>query len=210
MKSRAARAAGAVLVMTGIGLWTATSSVTGRVASAAAPLTHVIDIQDLVIYRYDTFDVTQYGSQPGLTMPLPLRPFMSVVWLGDVLAVNGVPARGSLTVRGTAVGTALNTVVADWVFDVQRTDGSPVGTLVATGWAFGSPPADSPGIQSGNLAVVGGTGAFVGVSGQGGQTHAANQRFASVTESPGVRRTLGGGTRQFAFRLVPAAEVKLN
>jgi hypothetical protein len=126
-----------------------------------------IDTANVVIYRHDVFDPTRVATEPSPTSPLPLRTFMQVTWIGDVVAVNGIPAKGTLTVRGTFVavnpspnaGTGIadtsNSLASDWIFDIQRDDGSPVGTIMASGWAFGARAAGIPSPGQGNLAVVG-------------------------------------------------------
>jgi uncharacterized protein (TIGR03437 family) len=57
----------------------------------------------------------------------------------------------------------------------------------------------------GNLAVLAGTGAFLGLLGQGKETSVAAGRrnVASVTEDPANRRIHGGRSSRFTFQLVP-------
>ncbi len=187
--------------------------------AAAAPRENlVIETENLRIYRFDTFDAELLSSEAGPTSPLPLRNFMEVVWLADIVAVNGSPAKGSLAVRGSflnlwpdafpgeAISDIRNALFSDWIFDILRPDGSPIGTLVATGWAFGQPPAGFDSLFQGNLAITGGTGAFVGVRGQGGESAPPSGvfPFASVTEDPSQRRQLGGLARQYSFQVIPA------
>lgn len=186
-------------------------------AQSEAPATLDIDIANLVIYRHDVFDAVRIASEAGPTTPLPLRTFMNVTWIGDVVAINGTPAKGILTVRGTfvvlnrnaAVGTGVadinNSLASDWIFDIQRVDGLPVGTIVASGWAFGERSAGFLGPGQGNLAVLGGTGAYLGVRGQGKETSVAAgpRNFASVTEDPANRRLYGGRASRYTLQLVP-------
>lgn len=188
-------------------------------AQAETSATLDIDTANLVVYRHDVFDPTRVSTEAGPSTPLPIRTFMHVTWIGDIVAVNGTPAKGTLVIRGTWVslnpnptpGTGIadtnNSLASDWIFDILRADGSPVGTIVASGWAFGARAAGflSPG--QGNLAVLGGTGAFLGVCGQGKEASvtAGPRNFASVTEDPANRRLHGGRASRFAFQLVPLA-----
>jgi uncharacterized protein (TIGR03437 family) len=189
----------------------------GARAQSQAPATLDIDTANLVIYRHDVFDATRVATEAGTTAPLPLRSFMHVTWIGDVVAVNGAPAKGTLAVRGTfvsvnpsptpgiGIGDTTNSLASDWIFDILRADGSSVGTIVASGWAFGSRAAGFPSPGQGNLAVLGGTGAFLGVRGQGRETSVAMgaQSFASVTEDPANRRLRVGRASRYTFQLVP-------
>lgn len=181
-----------------------------------APATLDIDTANLVIYRHDVFDPARIATEAGPTMPLPIRTFMNVTWIGDVVAVNGTPAKGTLTVCGTFValnrnptaGTGVaditNSLAGDWTFDIQRENGSPVGTIMARGWAFGERSAGFLAPGQGNLAVLGGTGAFFGVRGQGKEANViAGRAFASVTEDPANRRLHGGRAVRYTLQLVP-------
>lgn len=186
-------------------------------AQSDAAATLDIDIQNVVIYRHDVFDATKVATDASPTTPLPLRTFMHVTWIGDVVAVNGTPAKGTLTVRGTflnlnpnptpgaGIADTSNSLASDWIFDIQRADGSPVGTLVASGWAFGARAAGLPAPGQGNLAVLGGTGGFLGIRGQAKEASVAMgaQGFASITEDPGNRRIRGGRTSRYTFQLFP-------
>ena len=70
------------------------------VAQSQTPATIDIDTANVVIYRHDISDATKVATEAGTTTQLPLRRFIGT-WIGDVIAVNGTPARGTLTVRGT-------------------------------------------------------------------------------------------------------------
>jgi hypothetical protein len=186
-------------------------------AKAETPATLEIDTENITIYRQDVFDATRVATDPSPTVPLPLRSFMNVFWIGDVVAVNGVRVKGTLTVRGTfinlnpnptpgvGIGDTANSLASEWIFDIQRADGTPVGTIVASGWAFGARAAGFPSPGQGNLAVTGGTGAFFGIRGQGKETSvtAGPHAFASVTEDPANRRVHGGRGSRHTFHVIP-------
>ena len=187
-------------------------------AQPEAPVTLNIEVANIVIYRSDVADSTRFATEPGPTTPLPLRTFMPVTFIGDVVAVNGTPAKGNMTMRGTflaldrnpapSVGVAdtINRLFGEWAFNIQRTDGSPVGSIMATGWAFGDRAAGVLAPGQGDLAVSGGTGAFLGVRGQGNETGTpAARRAASITEDPANRRIIGGNAWSYGFQLIPMA-----
>ena len=54
-------------------------------------------------------------------------------------------------------------------FEILKMDGSAVGTIFVSGLVAGPPPPGAPlAVVQGNLAVLGGTGAFLGVTGENG------------------------------------------
>src|SRR5258708_14408373 len=139
--------------------------------------------------------------------------FVAVIWAGDIVAVNGKPAKGTWTVRGTLLsrGTTLSPGDAiadsgasfffDWVFDVRQADGTQVGTIMATGWGGASRP---PGVPSNflqaNVTVTGGTGAFFGARGVGGLGAATDTGLiAAMPATPAYRRIHGGGAQRHLF-----------
>lgn len=197
----------------------------GLFANAARSQSEVatleIDVQNLVIYRHDVFDATRLATAAGPTTPLPNRNFMQITWIADVVAVNGTPAKGTAVASGTfvALNTApapgigiadtINSFASNWTFDIQRADGSPAGSIMAGGWTLGNRPAGSVSPGQGNLAVLGGTGVYLGLRGEG-KVNIGASRFASNTEDPGNRRALGGGTARFTLQTVPLARPSIS
>src|SRR5262249_33147996 len=152
------------------------------------------------------------------TPPLSIRSndFGSWVTVGDIVAVNGGPAKRTFLVRATTFrlgpeGTPRSPAIADVIrrnfgdfyWEILRADGTPLGTIMAIGRAVGSPSPRGPSAQSRyNLAVIGGSGAFLGVGGEAGQTVAVFQgRAASMIEGPANRRVNGGGPRRYVLQL---------
>jgi hypothetical protein len=96
--------------------------------------------------------------------------------------VNGKPAKGLFVTRGTHVmlspNAAPGTAIADgerggmghWHFEILQDDGKPIGTLVALGLTGGERLPGGP-LHSAQhaMAIVGGTGAFLGARGQAGR-----------------------------------------
>jgi hypothetical protein len=176
-----------------------------------------IDIDNIVIYNQDTPDVTKWATVPDKTDPLASQNFVPIIWLADVVAVNGVPAKGTWTVRGTSLvrSTTLTPGQAiadsgsffffDWIVDLLRPDGNPVGTIMASGWGGATkPPGSTSAILQANMAITGGTGAYLGIRGQAGQGgNTIAPRSASMREDPAYRRILGGGKRRYVFQIIP-------
>jgi hypothetical protein len=174
-------------------------------------------------YARDVGDYSRYATQKGPTAQIPAQNFNAWEGIGDIVALNGKPVNGYL--RGTVMGlnTSVNYQAGFGVADVARgqfaittlelvqPDGTPIGTIFAMGVIGGAPPPGSPPLQTGqNMAVVGGTGAYLGVTGSWGSV--ANARpvpvpyrgNASVTEDPAERRNIGRGqTRREIVLLIP-------
>jgi hypothetical protein len=180
-----------------------------------------IDTANVVLYLEDTADLSKFGSDPNVTMPAPPKNFFLDAIIGDVRAVNGQPVMGTFTgagpgggnVRvaptpGQAIGDTVRNGVQVISFEILKSDGTPIGTIMASGFTGGASPPGSPSNATGNnIVVTGGTGAFLGVRGQMG---AADNppgvppfRGASITEDPANRRRNGGGSTQWIVHLIP-------
>ena len=135
------------------------------------------------------------------------------------MAVNGQPAKGTLTVNarqiteapapnpGQAISDTTRNNIQDMAFEILTSDGSPIGTIIAVGVGNGSAPPGAPlAITQGNNTIAGGTGAFLGARGLVGQAVTAQTiavRSASMTEDPSNRITNGGGRIFFVVQLLP-------
>ena len=196
-------------------------------ARAQAPFitTLELDVENIVSYASDLFDASKFATDPNLTTAAPVRNFRFVMAVGDLVAVNGKPARGTLVARqqsvalsptpspGQGVADVTATAVTEFLFEIQQSDGSSVGnihTLTLSGGA--APPGFTGGATvvgapfEGNHVVVGGTGAFLGVRGQGASVVLPGNtgpRSASMTEDPAGRRAHGGGKVHFVYQLIP-------
>ena len=176
-----------------------------------------IDVENLVNYRGDVSDVTKLATDPNITTPAIPRNFYEAQLIGDIVAVNGQPAKGTMmtVVTGFDLSTNPNPgqAIADTVrhgilqqhFEILRTDGLPIGSIVLAGAAAGPPPPGAPlSITAANNAIVGGTGAFLGARGQSGQvSQTVPIRNASMAEDPAARRRNGGGRARFALHVIP-------
>ena len=181
-------------------------------AQVAPPVILQIDLTNNVLYFQDTSDISKYATEPNVTPPaISFRNFYRVEGFADIVAVNGQPMKG--TYANAAAATVLRTAptpgqaLADTVrqaitvttFEILKSDGTSIGTIVASGLFAGDAPPGSPtAAAGGNFVITGGTGAFLGARGQLSVAAAApgvvTQRNASITEDPGNRRRTGGGS----------------
>jgi uncharacterized protein (TIGR03437 family) len=180
-----------------------------------------IDTQNAVLYVEDTGDVAKFATDPNVPTEASVKNFFRATAIADIVAVNGQAATGTHTraavnlglrtapTPGLAISDTVRSALATFTFEILKSDGTPIGTIIASGLAGGAAPPGSALAASGgnNLAIVGGTGAFLGVRGQlGAAAPAAGvavQRPASITEDPANRRAHGGGTQQWIAHLIP-------
>lgn len=183
-----------------------------------------IDIDDYVPYNYDFFDPARFATLTDRTPAPPGVPFGQILIIGDIVAVDGNPAKGVFVLRGTnlflttdinvtppgyppagrlAIADVARSHIEDVIWEILQPDGTPIGTIMASGFARGVPPPGAPAEQTlDNLTITGGTGAFFGVRGQGGLIDVGHPRQASVAEAPAERRTLGGAERSYILKLL--------
>jgi uncharacterized protein (TIGR03437 family) len=188
-------------------------------AQALSPTILRVDVENIVQYHEDISDFTKFATNPNITSPVVARNFGYFLIVGDIVAVNGQPARGTFTNTtrtlsmrpspnpGQAIADTVRSTVNSRTFEILDADATPIGTIMDSGLGVGSPPPGAPLEQTqGNNAIVGGTGAFVGARGLAGQAatpQAVPQRQASMTEDPANRRTNGGGRARFVLTVIP-------
>jgi len=194
-----------------------------QTAAQELPVILVVQTENQVIYVDDNpgpaLVARSQGPVPVNVATTPVNHFTNVT-VGDIVAVNGNPVRGVVTGRGYGLGfnptPAGGQAIADVVrsglwqvaFEFLTPDGGQIGSIFVMGLQAGTPtPGSAPGSAIGNLAVVGGTGAFIGARGTfnpAAVTNPPNQRPASVAEDPSRRRINGGGGRnRVLFQLFP-------
>jgi uncharacterized protein (TIGR03437 family) len=190
------------------------------VAQVPTPTILRIDTINAVVYFEDTGDVSKYGTDPGITTPsISTRGFIQQIGIADIQAVNGQPVTGLHTrvatglysspapPPGNAVADIARAASMEIRFEILKSDRTPIGTIVASGYFAGASPPGAPAGTAANFVVTGGTGAFLGVRGQMGAvppsaSSVSTQRNASITEDPANRRLNGGGAQQWVVHLI--------
>jgi len=205
-----------LLVMTfcALGSWNA------ALAQVAPPTILQVDVENQVSYVEDTADVTKFATLPNVTPAAVLKNFFTSVLIGDIVAVNGQPAKGTIVFHlrkltltptpnpGDSIADIGRGTLEVAVIEIQTSDGTPVGSLMSIGLGgVGTPPPGAPLAQTqGNNAIVSGTGAFLGAHGLKGQAVLPNAiplRQASIAEDPANRRKNGGGSSRFLLTIIP-------
>jgi uncharacterized protein (TIGR03437 family) len=183
------------------------------------PVILTIQVDNYVPYHFDVFDYSKLASLPDkVPGPTNQKTFATFVFIGDIVSVNGSPAKGTWTARATnlylapdqqpgrPIADVTRQNIIDMYFDILQPDGTQLGTIMASGLTRGSPPPGAPFIQTGDtLTITGGAGAFLGTRGQAGGIDFGSPRQASDTEDPYYRRVNGGATRSYVIHLLPLA-----
>ena len=180
-----------------------------------------IDVENYVSYNEDTSDLSKFATDPNSTTAGLARGFFFGVQIADIVAVNGQPAKGTLTRNsralsltpapgpGQAIADTVRGAVSADTFEILKSDGTPIGTIVSYGLGAGSAAPGAPlSITRGNFAITGGTGAFLGARGQVGNT-AGSPRVASITEDPANRRRNGGTRTRYVLQVIPAFQPQI-
>jgi hypothetical protein len=191
---------------------------------AQSPVILDMDLENETNYLYDLFDYTKVGTDPAsTTVNGGFKNFAISVAVDDIVAVNGKPAKGVFLFKG--FGARLSTTPTpgiieadvnrfaayDLYIEILQPDGTPVGTLMATGMFGGPVPPGAPTTLAGasaNFTIVGGTGAFLGARGQmvsaPQRTPGTSRRLASVTEDPSRRRQkIGPSYQRWILHVIP-------
>src|SRR5215471_8074662 len=148
--------------------------------TAAEPVVLTIDVENYVAYRGDMLDPAKVATNPNLTIGT-VAAFLESMQVGDIVAVNGKPAKGLYQSAGVIMPFRANPTagqpIADFnsggrfncTWEILEADGAYVGTLLDGGAANGH-------------AVMGGIGAFAGASGVHIADTLVAQRSASTSE----------------------------
>jgi hypothetical protein len=205
------------IVLCGLGLGYA------QALAQTPPMTVLtIDVENVVEYQGDISDPTKFGTSPGITPSNGISAFAVVVAFGDIVSVNGQPASGVYVGRPLdialsptprprqSIADAAHASLRSHTFEILKSDGTPVGTIMSFGLDGGTPPPGAPSYSvdtRGNYTIYGGTGAFLGVRGELVQRAQALEtvkpRAASMAEDPSQRRVNGGGRIVFFLHLIP-------
>jgi hypothetical protein len=168
------------------------------------PVVITVEGDNYVIYRGNTFDLSKIAKDPNPTTSVQTA-FLTFVNVGDVRTVNGKAAKGLYSSQGPAAmpyraSPQAGQPIADMdaggmlqcVWQILSSDGKYIGTLIDSG------------ITGADHIVVGGSGAFQGMTGLHLVTEAITpQRQASSSEDPANRRIQGGGRFRDVFYLYP-------
>jgi hypothetical protein len=163
-----------------------------------------IDVENTVQYVGDVTDPAKVATLLTATPPAATRAFTDAISIGDIVAVNGRPAKGLWSSRvyrmafnpspqpGSAIADVSQATIAECKWEILNAEGAFIGRIMDGGFF---PHATS-----------GGTGAFLGASGEmrgGVHPNAIPTRVASVLEDPANRRINGGGRTRVVHTLVP-------
>jgi len=192
-------------------------------AQVAAPTILQIDLADHVLYFEDltAADLAKRATVPNVTTTVPALNFIRATGVADIVAVNGQRVMGTFAsgvfgpgffrpapTPGLAIADINRNALGVQSFEILKSDGTAIGTIIASGLAGGAAPPGAPLAATGNNYVIaGGTGAFFGARGQMSVAPAtpgvATQRNASMTEDPANRRINRGGNWRWIVHLIP-------
>ena len=170
------------------------------------PVVLDIDVENAVRYISDAADPSKLALNAAVTPAGTIRAFTDTIYIGDIVAINGKPAKGLWTSRqytmgfnpnpapGSAIADVTQGAIAECKLEILNAHGALIGRLMDGGLA--------------PHAVSGGTGAFIGAKGEQASATARVVkaiRVASMTEDPANRRINGGGNTRLLMRLIPAS-----
>ena len=174
------------------------------------PVVLDIEVENVVRYIGDVTDPARLATSAAVTPPGATRAFTDTIFIGDIVAVNGKPAKGLWTSRqytmgfsptaapGSAIADVSQGAIAECKYEILNAAGAFIGRLM-DGGLFPH-------------AISGGTGAFIGAKGEQATTAARvvkAVRLASMTEDPASRRVNGGGNVRILMRLIPATRPEI-
>jgi len=185
-------------------------------AHGQSPLqtTLVVDLQNVVEYQDDNGAPEKFATNSNITSAATFKNFGVVTLIGDIVAVNGQPAKGTYVGRsrglvtspapspGGAIADVTRTALREHVFEILQSDGTAVGTIMSMGFSGGAAPPGAPSTDRANWAIVGGTGAFLAARGTVAGTGGTG-RAASMAEDPANRRIYGGKPLSFIIHVIP-------
>jgi len=173
--------------------------------AADQPIISVLTIQtdNVVTYVEDITDPLKLALLTNPSAPATTRAFAETITVGDVVSVNGKPAKGLWQTRSLAMGYSPTAAPGFAIAD--SAEGAPGeckwAILTADGVLVGR-------FQEGGVGthqITGGSGIFLGIHGTQTTVQAVQApRRTSMTEDPSLRRMLGGGSLIHTFHIAPS------
>jgi hypothetical protein len=150
-------------------------------------------------WYWEDGDPNNYGTVTESLSPNPAgfaKGLKRNVIMADVVSINGKPARGAYVSDGLFLPIGASDLPRnhshEFVLDLQTAEGQQIGSLFGTFLSSGTAAPGAP-RGGGTWAVVGGSGAFVGVRGQGANMGGSSYHITSMRESTIARRTNARG-----------------
>jgi hypothetical protein len=138
--------AGCVAAWPGVGL-----------AQGQVPGTLEVDLENFTEYLGDVADYSKLATDPNATTTTSTpQTFGTLMFIADIVAVNGKPARGTYVFTGQFLflrttplpGQAISDIVRNGfgseTYEILQSNGTPVGTIMTSGALAGSAPPGSP------------------------------------------------------------------
>ena len=112
----------------------------------------IIETANHTSYARDVSDYSMLATKPGPTTETPARNFQDLLLIGDIVSVNGKPAKGTVTetatllilrpspTPGQAIADTTRGGLIQWNFEIQAEDGRPIGSILVNGMNGGPPP----------------------------------------------------------------------
>ena len=172
-------------------------------------------------YVHDVSNTSLYATKPGPVDPVIAKNFDQNVFIGDIVSVNGKPAKGTVIevlntillrpnpAPGQAIADINRGGLVEWYFEIQDSDGNFIGSVRVSGANGGNvgPPGQTAQIASqASYVVLGGNGAFLGARGYMGVAAGIPTvavTGASIAEDPANRRSMPGGSLHQSIYLLP-------
>jgi len=190
------------------GLWMVAGTIGVYAQALDEPVVWTVELENVVNYKGDVTDSTKLARDPGITAALPTRAFQVSYNAGDIVAVNGKPAKGFFTGMYGNVTSSVIPQAGLHVAELSSTtpilqhiqflgpDGAWIGSITIYGGNSAAPASSG--------TIIAGSGAWFGITGENRLLdQAVPPRTASVTEDPANRRINGGGKYRFTFLLYP-------
>jgi len=169
------------------------------------PIVITVEGSDSVLYRGTTFELAKLAKDPNPTTSVNTA-FVPGTNVADVRSLNAQPAKGIWSYQFIgALPFRANPQPGQFIADIDSgaffqcawhilsSDGKYIGTLYDSGTAPGP-----------DHIIIGGAGAFQGMTGvHGAMEFPVAQRQASTSEDPANRRINGGGKFRTVFTLYP-------